>query len=56
MKSVPEWKREQCFGFKEGSVVWESSEFHRDRVFNFLECIWKSVFALSKNKRPSGRY
>ena len=34
----------------------ESPGSHRERLIPFRECIWKTIFCLSKDKKPAGSH
>lgn len=43
-------------GLEQGSVVWGYPGSLGKRIFPFLECIWKMVFCLSKDRNLPGSF
>ena len=48
--------REQLLVFMQDVMVWGSPGSDWERTFPFLEYIWKRVYCLSKDKRPTGHH
>jgi len=49
-----EQERVQHVGFKQDAIVWGYPGLYWERMRPVLEYIWKRVYCLSKDKRPTG--
>ena len=52
-EEMERWEERVTHKVAQGTVLWGSPGLHWGRMFPFLEYIWKSVYYLFKDKRPT---